>query len=178
MYVWIGLSLNDELQDFSNNIIQYSFKKNIKTPLNALPIHISLRISFDIQNELYRKIEDEILLFAKSLKPFNVSFKQIEKNNNIIWLRCEDNHILLESHNFLCEILKEKHNIPYHEFDNNFIFHSTLFMDDHDKINKEFSNVSGLKFPKNININKMLLGTSENGEPGTFKVKKTIIIGV
>lgn len=93
-------------------------------------------------------------------------------------MRCEDNHILLESHNFLCEILKEKHNIPYHEFDNNFIFHSTLFMDDHDKINKEFSNVSGLKFPKNININKMLLGTSENGEPGTFKVKKTIIIGV
>ena len=63
-------------------------------------------------------------------------YKNIGVNNNIIWTLFEENKVLYTIHEELDEKLIT-YGINRHEFDRNFIFHSTLFMDDNvDRIDK------------------------------------------
>ena len=176
MFVWVGISLEDSMKNLTKDVINFSIKNNISTPLENLPIHVSLRISFEIEDNIFDSVEKEVINFLNKLKKFKISFIKIEKFHNIIWLRCKKTNELINAHNELCLILKDKFNIPLHEFDNDFIYHSTLFMDDPCKIDSMFDEISQLKFPKNTISNKLLIGISESGNPNTFKIYKTIKI--
>lgn len=176
MFVWVGISLEDTMKSETKDVIDFSNKNNILTPLENLPIHVSLRISFEIEENIFESVEKELINYFSKLKPFKICFENIEKLNNIVWLRCEKTKDLMNAHNDLCSMLKDKFNIPLHEFDNDFIYHSTLFMDDPCKIDLLFEKITQLKFTKNIISNKILIGVSENGNANTYKIYKTIEI--
>ena len=176
MFVWIGLSLENELFNLTQKIIKYSNDNNIITPLKDLPIHVSLRMSFEIEKKDFNNIEGELTQFSSSLSPFKINFKYIEANNNIIWIKCEETNELLKAHDTVCNILKDKFNVPLHAFDKEFVFHSTLFMDDPCKIQSHIDNINKINLPDCVISNTVLIGTSESGEPGTYKIYKTIKI--
>ena len=176
MFVWLGISLKNELFDFSKDIIEFANENNINTPLNNLPIHVSLRISFEIDNTLFSKLEKELTEFANSLSPFNIEFEKIESVNHILWIKCKPSKELTNTHDNLCELLNEKYNIAWHELDRNFIFHSTLFMDEPQIIEKYYNKISKFKIADSVISNEILIGISENGEPNTYQIYKTIRI--
>ena len=75
------------------------------------------------------------------------------------------------------KVLNEEYNIPYHEYDLEFIFHTTIFMnDDKSLIKKGYDILKDEELPEEIFVNKCLIGTSEDGLSCTFKVIKEITI--
>ena len=65
--------------------------------------------------------------------------------------------------------------IPLHEYDLDFIVHTTLFMDDDkEKINIARQLLGDLNLPETLVANTFVIGTSETGENGTYRVFKTI----
>ena len=85
------------------------------------------------------------------------------------------NNILDNIHIDLNSMLLEKYNIGLHEYDLDFLFHTTLFMDnDEEKIKKAYERIKDITIPKAMLINKYIIGISETGEPGTYTVIKEI----
>ena len=72
-------------------------------------------------------------------------------------------------------ILNEKFNIPYHPFDIDYVFHTTLFMNsDNDIIAKGYEKLKDVKLPKEIHIHRFLVGYSLDGSPESYQVSKEI----
>jgi hypothetical protein len=72
-------------------------------------------------------------------------------------------------------MLKDKYGIPLHEYDLDFIFHTTLFMDgDKEKINAAHTLLGDLNLPETLEANTFVIGKSETGENGTYRVYKTV----
>ena len=139
MFLWVGLLLDE---NYGNNIKNKCQKLNKSLLLDEkafeLPTHISLKISFQVNENQKEEIINEILLIVRKYLPLTVTSSHIEKNNNIIWSLFENNQILCDIHNELDDRLL-KRGIQKHIFDENFIFHSTLFMDENiNKINNMY----------------------------------------
>ena len=107
--------------------------------------------------------------------PFKIDIKGIEKHENIMWIRMYSNDELEELATSLNMMLKEKYGIPLHEYDLDFIFHTTLFMDDDaEKINAAHHLLGDLVLPEILIANRFVIGTSNTGENGTYRIFKTI----
>ena len=72
-------------------------------------------------------------------------------------------------------MLREKYGVPLHEYDLDFIFHTTLFMDDDaEKINAAHNLLGNVYLPETLIANTFVIGKSETGENGTYMVYKTV----
>ena len=175
MFVWVGINIEEQLKETRKAVDGVFEKIDISNVTCQLPLHISLKISFNIENELFESILNDIVSIYSEQKPFEIEIKGIEKHENIMWIRMysnEDLEVLATSLNIM---LKEKYSIPLHEYDLDFIFHTTLFMDDDaEKINAAHTLLGDLDLPKNLVANKFVVGKSETGENGTYRVYKTV----
>ena len=64
---------------------------------------------------------------------------------------------------------------PRHEYDLDFMFHTTLFMDDDtEKVAKAYEKVKDISVPDKLVASRFVIGTSESGDLGTYKIHKTI----
>ena len=100
---------------------------------------------------------------------------KIEMYDNIIWIRMKRNTYLDKVHDELNSILLEKYNIKLHEYDLDYKYHTTLFMDSNkDSIKEAYNLVKEVDLPQNIKANQFIIGTSETGELGTYKIYKRI----
>lgn len=77
----------------------------------------------------------------------------------------------------LNKMLYEKYNIKYHKFDLDFIYHTTIFIDDNlDKINEAYNIIKSELLPNELCVNKFIIGGSNSGLLYTYKVLKEIDI--
>lgn len=66
---------------------------------------------------------------------------------------------------------------PYHEFDLNYKFHTTLYMNENAEILKNgYEKLKDEKLENRLYLNKYLIGYSPEGIPETYKVLKEIIV--
>ena len=163
MFLWIGLRLNE---DYGNNVKQLckDLNKNILVDEKAfhLPAHISLKISFEVEENKKEIIIDSILSIVRKYLPLKVKSTHIGVNNNIIWTLFEENKVLYTIHEELDEKLIT-YGINRHEFDRNFIFHSTLFMDDNvDRIDKMYKLIKDYDVEEESLIDTIIIGKSED----------------
>ena len=175
MYIWTAIDINDQLGELRT--LAKSVEKEIGFEHSAftLPSHISLKISFFVEDEVYPRVIETLLDYYKTVKPFFVDAECIEIDNNIVWLRMNENPMINQIHKDLDRILSEKHEIVPHPFDLNFKFHSTLFLDsDKDKIEMAYSRIRDAKFPLSLCANKLIIGASPSGKVGTYGVTHTI----
>lgn len=170
MYFWIGCKLPE---DFSQNLRRYllSLPGSSATDISGhtLPQHISLKISFDAGENI-----DEILDFVTGLlheaAPFSVQPASVEGHENILWIRFEENTQLRKLHDVLDKQLERRFGVMPHPFDRCFAFHSTLCMGE-EKTVKELARLfADFPMPKELVINKCLLGISETGKSGSYRV--------
>lgn len=175
MYIWIGLSIDNDFQNIKEEVERVENKYKFDNSNLTLPFHISLKISFEVENDIYDSIIEDILSFYRTLKSFKVKTKAIEKHDNIVWVRMIENDELKRIHTFFDDMLLNKYNIPLHPFDKEFIYHSTLVMNDNiRKVSKAYRNLEKIDIPSEVNVSKCLIGTSEDGNPWTFRIVKSL----
>ncbi len=174
MYIWIGLILEKEDENYIREICKVENKSfNVNEQAFTLPQHISLKTSFNV-NEYAVVIE----YLKEELKDINTI--ELEADNltvidgKVIWLDIEENKLLRELHNRINLLLKNKFNIGLSGFDGeNFKFHSTLFQENefNDNINKiGLILKEKIKIPQLLHIRRLYFGISEVGRVGTYKV--------
>ena len=71
----------------------------------------------------------------------------------------------------------KKYGVPLHEYDMDYKFHTTLFMDsDTDKMNAAYDAIKNEPVPKTLRADRFIIGTSPSGALGTYSVYKEIKI--
>ena len=174
MLMFLGIDCKDALKELKNKCLNYNGDLNISLDAFLLPDHVSLKISFEVDSN-YDKIKEEITSYFKSIKPFYIKFKTIEKLENIIWIKCKKTKKLLKVHSDLDNLLESKFNILKNELDNHVIFHSTIFVDkDNEKLDRMYNLIKTFKVRKKLLVDTFLIGSSTQGVIGTYKIDEVI----
>lgn len=175
MYIWVGINVEEQLKEVRRAVDGVFEKIDISNVTCQLPLHISLKISFEIENSLFENVLNDIISVYDAQEPFEIKVKGIEKHENIEWIRMYSNENIEALATELNMMLKEKYGIPLHEYDLDFIFHTTLFMDDDkEKINTAHRLLGDVELPEALVANAFVIGTSETGKNGTYRVFKTV----
>ena len=174
MYIWIGCKLPD---DFERHVRTLCLKLNEECQLDTtaflLPQHISLKISFE--TEEYEAILEALTTFLSVQRPFTVRIDNTEQNGNILWMPAEENATLQQLHEQLDNLLEECFCIPQHPFDKEFLFHSTLFIDENtEKVAKMRELLSQEVMAQELTVDIFLLGISETGKAGDYRIARQI----
>ena len=174
MYLWIGCGLPQKFEEeIRGRCLAANKDMGLDTVAFLLPQHISLKISFETDRA------EEILealprLFA-SQPPFGVTIREIQQNGNILWLTIAENEALRQLHGKLDEHLKAQFGVDQHLFDTCFQFHSTLFIDpDMPKIAEMKVRLADFALPRELTVERILLGVSDSGKAGTYSVVREI----
>lgn len=175
MFIWAGIDVDDELGEVKEKALLIDNSINFANSCFVLPLHISLKAAFQIDKSIFEEIALEISNYFKTIKPFEIAIDKIEMYDNIIWIRMKRCTYLDKVHDELNNILQEKYNIKLHEYDLDYKYHTTLFMDSNkDSIKEAYDLIKGVELPQKINANQFVIGTSETGELGTYKIYKKV----
>ena len=176
MYIWIGCELPKEFElDIRDACLEASEGLNLDFSGFTLPQHISLKISFQAGEE-YTPVLDFIEKLLRKEKQFYVNPKAPEQAGSLLWLAFRENGTLRRLHNILDQELKGQYGVPQHLFDKAFAFHSTLAVGEPGEIQGLHQRLGDLKLPESLEIRAFLLGISETGKSGTYRVVRRIEI--
>lgn len=176
MYIWAAINVDNQLQ--TQKRIVKDIEKDIsfnESNVSLLPLHISLKISTEINEEIEDEVRKDIADILRSTPRFNIDVEGVENSGTVVWIKMKENNELKSLHEKLCVLFKEKFNVPLHQFDDGFVFHSTLFLDsDVEKIKKAYMKVKNIALPQTLVAQKFIIGSSKNGEIGTYSVDQEI----
>ena len=160
MYVWIGCDISPKFVEYREKVKECNAEVSASEAAFSFPQHISLKITFEMDDDIAKHCIKDIIEFLKGAKPFEAKAWNIELQNGIIWIRMEEN----EHFKFLHEELDQiaiSYAVKQHEFDKNYIFHSTVIMDeDNEKLEKLYEKIKDIPYPKELKINTFLVGHS------------------
>ncbi len=177
MFIWVGIDVDSQFQDVKNRALSIDRELAFENSCFTLPMHISLKMSFPIKIAEKEAIIKTISDYYGSIEPFEVQIKGIEKDEEIIWIRMQENERLSKISYDLNHILQEKYQIGLHEYDLDYKFHTTLFMDDNrEKIDLAFEKIKSCCLPQKLYANTFVIGVSNSGDLGTYSIYKTIIL--
>ena len=171
MYIWVGIDVDDQLGGIKAAAQKAENSIGFAHSNFTLPFHISLKISFYIDDSLSRTVKDTVMGIYKDTKPFEVSVKGIEHHDEIVWIRMAESDEMRILHDKLNDVLFDRFGIGLHPYDTDYKFHTTLFMDDDiEKVQKAYEMVKNVPLPTTLHIGKFLIGMSPEGALGTYKV--------
>lgn len=175
MYIWVAIDVNEQVGELREKAENYVSTHGLSSPTLTLPFHISLKISFQIPDNRCQEAVQDIREFLKSLKPFSIAVRGIEQNGPIVWLAMEDNTELTCIHKRLDEMLLEKYSVAQHAYDKAFLFHtSVLMIDNEEQLLRAFQAMKDTNIPKVLRAEKLIIGSSETGQAGTYRVNEEI----
>ena len=177
MFVFIGFNLNEEFKNIHNEAKKIGKVLEFNDKLFIFPMHISLKISFEIKDEILNDVLETLTLFFKQCNPFIIFIKGIEKDGEICWIRTEENKRLNKLHDDINNLLLEKYQIPLHEYDLDYKFHSTLFIDqDITKIDKAYELIKDYPLPNEVIPEEIMIGVSSSGSIGSYEIIRRIFL--
>ena len=176
MFVWIGCKLPETFEtELRRHCLMLNEHIGLDTTAFSLPQHISLKISF--ATEQPQEILTFLTEFLSAQQSFPVTLQTPKQMGNILWMPVEENSKLQQLHALLDDQLQKRFGIPQHEFDKRFQFHSTLFIDsDVDKLTTMTQALAGCVKTQEMKIDSFLLGLSETGKAGSYRVVREIKI--
>ena len=78
-------------------------------------------------------------------------------------------------HDQLNVLMQDRFGIALHPYDSDFIFHTTLFMDqDNDKLAHAYEMVRSIPLPTTLRVSRCLIGMSPSGKPGDYRIVRTV----
>ena len=128
--LWVGIGVDEQLQSIRNRIAELEKELGISNSNLTLPFHISLKMSFAVDRDKASEVINAIEAYYRTLKPFQISVYGIEYHETIAWIRMTENETLDRIHDDLNELLFDRFGIGLHEYDRDYLFHTTLFMDE------------------------------------------------
>ena len=175
MFVWIACRLPEDYEAFlRSHCHRLNTPPALDTVAFLLPQHISLKISFDAGAQT-----DAVVSFLDSLlrreSPFRISLQGPQLHPGLLWLPAAESSELSRLHALLDRELEAHFGIPQHPFDKCFRFHSTLFLSsDQDRLGAMHAQLSALPLQRSLPIDSFLIGVSETGQPGSYRVLRCI----
>ena len=171
MYVWIGIDVDSQLENIREKARQIEQNIGFKNSNFTLPLHVSLKISFFIEDNIFESVKADIINIFNDFNAFDISVKGVELDEMICWIMMKENAKLNAIHDKLNSVMLEKYNVPLHEYDGDYKFHTTLFMDnDISKVKAAFESLGDIYIPDRLIADKFVVGTSDSGALGTYKV--------
>ena len=171
MYIWVACDLSEALDSVRHECLRINTNIRASEIAFTLPQHISLKISFPIDEDKYEAALTDIRDYFMETEPFHIGGPVTELEKNIIWLRFSDELPLVKIHSDLDGMLLRKYGVPKHKFDKCFAYHSTLFIDeDEEKLRLIYEKLGDIPLPDKIEINEFIIGVSESGKAGEYRV--------
>lgn len=175
MYIWVAIDVNEQVSGIREVVESYIKNQGLCSSTFTLPFHISLKISFQISDDKFEDVVNDICGFYKSLKPFQITVKELERVGSIVWITMQDSTELVCIHKKLDEMLFEKYGVVQHEFDKDFKFHtSVLMINNEEQITKAFDAIKDTNIPEILRAEKFIIGSSVEGRAGTYSVIEEI----
>ena len=174
MYIWFGTNIDDSILNFKSNFLNIADEYKAISQFKFHPAHISLKISFEINDEMFENISNDVTEYFKTVRPFEVQADKIEIENSILWLRWKNNSNLEKIHLDLCNLMLNKYKVPLHQFDYEYKFHTTLFVEACDLNENLLNKVLELEIPQKINIENLFVGCSPDNLSENYKIYKSI----
>ena len=177
MYIWVGVEVESQIAEIKKFAFEIEKKIGFENSNFTLPMHISLKISFPVPDAVAENVMKDIEKLYHSVTPFEIAVDKIECYENISWIRYKQNDKIDEIHDRLNAMLFEKYGVGLHEYDCDYKFHTTLFMENNEeKIRSAYETVKNVYLPEKISVNKLLIGVSESGKLGSYRVFREVNI--
>ena len=177
MYIWVGVEVESQIAEIKKSAFEIEKKIGFENSNFTLPMHISLKISFPVNDSVANDVIYDIEQLYRLVNPFEIDVDRIECYENISWIRYKQNDTIDSLHDKLNSMLLEKYGVGLHEYDCDYKFHTTLFMENNEeKIRSAYEMIKNVYLPKMISVNKLLVGVSESGKLGSYRVIKEINI--
>lgn len=174
MYIWIGCKLPEGFEhEIRGRCLPIAAERKLDMTGFSLPQHISLKISFEA-GQRYEEILDALSALLQQEERFCVAPKEIQQQGNILWIAFHENGILRGLHDRLDDKLCRDFAIAQHPFDKAFQFHSTLFFGEEEVIRQTKCALRDYPLPEKLEIDRFLLGISQSGKSGTYRVVREI----
>ena len=171
MYIWVGIDVDEQLQEMKAEGLKAEKEIGFGLSNFNMPLHISLKISFEVPDRKYGSITHDIMNLFKNTPAFDIPIKSIDNEGCIAWIRMGDCPKLKKFSLKLNQMLLEKYGIPLHEYDTDYKFHTTLFIDeDIEKVKKGYEKLKDFPLPATLRAHRFAIGSSDVGKPGTYKV--------
>ncbi len=171
MYLWLAINLDDQLSLLREQAEQIEKRLTTENTVFGLPLHVSLKISFFVPDDMVKTVVNTIKDYYLKIIPFYILPFGIERENSIVWIRMKESEQLCKIHNDLDDLLSCKYGIKQHMFDLDFKFHTTLFMDsDSEKVELAYNLLKNIEIPGALAANELIIGSSNSGKIGTYKV--------
>lgn len=175
MYIWVAIDVNEQVREIREKAENYINKQGLSSTTFTMPFHISLKISFQIPNDKFEEVVSDIRDFYKSLKPFQIMVKGVEQAGPIVWITMQDSIELADIHKALDEMLFEKYGVIQHDFDKDFLFHtSVIVIHNEEQIGKAFDAIRDINIPEILRAERFIIGSSTEGRAGTYSVIEEI----
>ena len=177
MYIWVGIEVESQIAEIKKSAFEIEKKIGFENSNFTLPMHISLKISFPVDDSVANDVIYDIEQLYRLVTPFEIDVDRIECYENISWIRYKQNDKIDEIHDRLNAMLFEKYGVGLHEYDCDYKFHTTLFMENNEeKIRMAYEMIKNVYLPKMISVNKLLIGVSESGKLGSYRVFREVNI--
>lgn len=174
-FIFLGIDVDDQLTIVKNKANRIDKNIGFKNSCFSLPLQISLKVAFKIDSSNFKNIIENIINYYSSIKPFKIDIDKLEMYDNIIWIRMSRNKELDKAHDDLNKLLLDKYNIELHEYDLDYKYHTTLFMDDNVyNINEAYNLISKTGLPQSIMANQFIIGISVTGKLGSYSIYRKI----
>lgn len=179
MFIWVAIDASDRLKGLRDRVKQIEGTVHFEQSDLTLPMHISLMISKEIPDDIFDAVVQDIHQILDDYEPFPIQVKGMELHESISWLAMEPNDRLENLHAQLCNLFSNKYGIQLHKFDTEFRYHSTLFLDsDAAKVKEAFLKIKDAPLPERLLANRFLIGGSETGKIGTYRVFESFAMGM
>lgn len=177
MYVWLGIDLDNQLGSLKKLRDQTRTQLGLPVDNPNFPMHVSLKISFQIDDALVQNVLQDVSEYFATLTPFDIHVDKLECHPNISWLLYKPCTELQVISTHLNDYLLANYNVPLHEYDTDFKYHSTLFLDGTpEQIAQGFDVIKQHPLPQKVTANTFCIGMSQTGANYTYHVARRIVV--
>lgn len=177
MYIWVAINVDSQFAEVKERASMAEKQVGFRNTNVNLPLHVSLKISFSVEDKIYLNVVDRISDYYSRLSPFDIEVAGMEKNGGILWIKMKENHTLKKIHIEMDDLLKAEYGVGLHEYDLAYQFHTTIFMEeDKNIIDKAYELMKDVSLPPKLSADTFVVGISESGKIGTYRVYKTVTL--
>lgn len=175
MYLWFATDLSESLAAARREAERVTDELGLNNAALALPVHVSLRIALAVADEESENVCVFVERYFEETEPFDIIPDSVGQNGNIVWCRLRENRQLSEIHRYLVDELKNRFDVGSHPFDDSFLYHATLFFGDGEaEASAAFERLKNLELPSTLRVSRFLIGGSETGRPGEYRVFREV----
>ncbi len=175
MYIWIGIDTDSALSVLKPHIARINAAYGLQA--STLPLHISLKMSFWVEDAIAPEVIGSLEDFCKTLTPFEIPVEGIRFEDVIVWVRMRENLTLNRIHDALNDLLLDAYGVGLHAYDRDYLFHTTLFMEeDAATLQKAYEEIRDIPLPSALHAERILIGTSSDGSRGSYRVIREITL--